>query len=256
MKKIRLGTIHADYLTLAETLHAIENLVEAGQGGFVVTPNVDHVVMAETNADLRAVYEHAALSLADGMPLKWMSSLLGDPLPEKVSGSDLVKPLLQHAAKKEMRVYFMGSAPGVAQQAADKLHEEIDHLQIVGIDSPPFGFDKSPDQEKEIMERMIGTKPDLVLLALGCPKQELLAYRWYQRAAPAVFLCIGASLDFIAGKVKRAPRWMSTVGLEWVYRLSQDPKNLAKRYLMRDLAIFPIFGRMLATSKDERVFFG
>ncbi|MCP4605963.1 MAG: WecB/TagA/CpsF family glycosyltransferase [Proteobacteria bacterium] len=255
MKKTILGTIHADHLTLNEAIDAIEELVSAGRGGFVVTPNIDHVVLAERNSSLQDAYAHAALSLVDGMLLKWMSNILGHSLPEKVSGSDLVKPLLRRAASKQMRVYFLGGEPGVGEKAAERLQKEMGALNIVGIDSPPFGFEKTPVLEQETMTKVIEAKPELALFALGCPKQELLMYRWYERLAPCVLLGIGASLDFIAGHVQRSPEWLSNIGLEWAYRLSQDPKRLAKRYLVRDLAILPIILRMLRTSKHERVFY-
>jgi N-acetylglucosaminyldiphosphoundecaprenol N-acetyl-beta-D-mannosaminyltransferase len=255
LKKIRLGRIHADYVSLEEAIDAIEGLVVNGRGGYVVTPNVDHVVQAEGSAVLREVYAHAALSLVDGMPLKWMSHLLGDPLPEKVSGSDLVHPLLVRAAEKELTVYFLGSAPGVGQKAAEILKEELPKLKIVGIASPPFGFEKNPTEEAEIMEAVSAVNPDIVLVALGCPKQELLMYRWYERLAPAVLLGIGASLDFIAGHVQRSPGWVSKLGLEWIHRILQDPKRMAKRYLGRDMAIVPVFLKMLMRPKADRVFY-
>lgn len=244
-KKIRLGKIHADCLTFNEALNAIELLIEAGEGGFVVTPNVDHVVLAEHDERLRDAYADAALSLADGMPLIWMSRILGSPLPEKISGSDLVVPLIRRAATLKKSVYFLGSAPGVGEEAGRRLRQDIESLNIVGIDSPPFGFDQDETEEQRTMQKVVDAKPDVVLFALGCPKQELLMHKWHKKLAPSILLGIGASLDFLAGHVKRSPKWMSKMGLEWVYRLSQDPQRLAKRYLGRDLAILPIFLRML-----------
>lgn len=255
MKKFRIGRIHADYITLPEVLDSIEKLMVSQNGGFVVTPNVDHVVQAEKNELLYEAYRHAALSLADGMPIIWMSAILGHPLPEKISGSDLVRPLLVRAAALQMRVYFLGSASGVARKAKDILCAQIPGLNIVGIDSPPIGFDEQSDLEQKIMEKIIAAKANLVLVALGCPKQELLMYRWYERLAPAVMLGIGASLDFIAGHIRRSPRWMSSAGMEWVFRIFQDPKRLTKRYLIDDAAILPVFYRMLKTPKSERIFF-
>ena len=255
MKKFRFGTIHADFLTQKEALDIIESLATAGKGGMVVTPNVDHVVQAESNPALRNVYEHAALSLVDGMPLKWMSALLGHPLPEKISGSDLVRPLLKRAAEKRLKVYFLGSAPGVGQKAADILRKEMPSLKIVGIESPPVGFERDETTERNIMDKVIAAKPDFVLVALGCPKQELLMARWYKQLSPAVLLGIGASLDFIAGRIQRSPAWMSRMGAEWLYRLAKDPKRLVKRYLVHDIAIVPIFLKMCRTAKADRVFF-
>jgi N-acetylglucosaminyldiphosphoundecaprenol N-acetyl-beta-D-mannosaminyltransferase len=253
MKKILFGSIHADYITMGNAILRIIKLAEDKAGGFIVTPNVDHIVMSETDEALRSAYANAALSLADGKPLIWMSKLAGFPLPEKISGSDLVRPLLKQAAGKGLRVYFLGSAPGVGICAARILSSEIPNLVIAGIDAPPLGFETNPDMEMEILGKMLSANPDIVLLALGTPKQEILMHRWQKQGIPQVMLGIGASLDFIAGKVKRSPRWMSEIGLEWLYRLSKDPKRLAKRYLIRDIRIIPIFYRMMKTPKTELV---
>ena len=253
VKRIIFGKIYADYLTMDGTINAIEALVKEKNGGFIVTPNVDHIVMAEKNELFRSAYNNAALSLADGKPLIWMSRLAGVPLPEKISGSDLIFPLLQRAAERAYRVYFLGAAPGVGDKAAKILSEEIPNLNIVGTDAPPMGFDTDLEQEKKVLEKLLAAKPDIVLFALGAPKQEILMYRWYRRGINSVMLGIGAGLDFIAGNAKRAPKWMSDMGFEWLYRLSREPRRLSKRYLIRDIGIISIFFRMMRTPKQERV---
>ncbi|MBB6479246.1 WecB/TagA/CpsF family glycosyltransferase [Spirochaeta isovalerica] len=253
MKKILLGKIHADFVSMNEAIEIIINRAKTKQGGYVVTPNVDHIVIAEKNKSLVEAYANAFLSLADGKPIIWMSHIAGYPLLEKVSGSDLIKPLLQRAAEESLRVYFLGSAPGVGKTAAEILCNEILHLKVVGVDSPPMGFNSDPELEKIAREKMLKSTPDLVLFALGAPKQELLMYRWQKNDETIVMIGIGAGLDFISGKVKRAPSWMSHSGLEWLYRLSRDPRRLARRYLVRDIGIFPIFFRMLRTPKSQRV---
>jgi len=254
MQKIKLGTIHADYLTMAQAVESIVSRAERKEGGYVVTPNVDHVVLAEKDGGIRAAYAEATLSLVDGMPLVWASRLAGYPLPEKISGSDLVRPLLARAAEKGLRIYLLGAAPGVGARAAERLKEEIPGLNVVGVDSPGLGFESDPVAEAETRRRMAAADPDIVLVALGCPKQELLMRRWRSAGARAVMLGIGASLDFIAGEVRRAPAWMSATGLEWLYRLAQDPRRLARRYLVQDAAILGVIIRMLRTPKPERVF--
>ncbi len=243
-------------MTFPQALDAIDQMVAAGSGGYVVTPNVDHVVLAETRSDLQRAYEDASLSLVDGMPLVWLSRALGHALPGKVSGSDLMVPLLQRAADKHWRVFFSGGEPGVGEEAAQCLRQSMPGLQVVGTDSPPYGFDKDPLMERRALSAIRDAEPQLVLLALGCPKQELLMHRWYQELSPAVLLGIGASLDFVAGHVRRAPAWMSQVGLEWVYRMTQDPRRLAYRYLVRDRAFVPIAVRMFRTPKADRAYSG
>jgi N-acetylglucosaminyldiphosphoundecaprenol N-acetyl-beta-D-mannosaminyltransferase len=221
--------------------------VAAGEGGAVFTPNVDHVVLAHENPRLREAYARSSLSLADGMPLLWTARALGTPLPEKVSGSDFVGPLLERAAARGWRVYFLGGGPGVAALARDRTLERLPGLQIVGIDAPRIDVDESPEQREPVVARVRAAKADLVLVGLGAPKQELWIDQVRSALEPAVLLGVGASLDFLAGTIPRAPRWMSRSGLEWLYRLGREPGRLWRRYLVRDpkflLVMAPAVGR-------------
>lgn len=223
-----MGEIPVDAVTFPQALEAIERLI--GRGGYVFTPNVDHVVTAEEDADFRAAYSAASLCLADGMPLVWASRLLGRPLPEKVSGSDLILPLMERAAAKGWRVYLLGGAPGAAEKAAQVFRAM--GVQIAGVDAPMLRDPRSAEERAPICEKIRRAVPDLILVAFGAPKQELFIH--CARLAPAVSFGIGASLDFIAGKARRAPRWMSERGLEWLYRLLSEPRRLWRRYLLRD----------------------
>jgi N-acetylglucosaminyldiphosphoundecaprenol N-acetyl-beta-D-mannosaminyltransferase len=223
-----------DVLSFEGALDAIDQLVRAGQGGTVFTPNVDHVVMAEHDARFRAAYQAASLSLVDGTPVLWASRLLGTPLPVKVSGSDLVLPLMERAAERGYRVYFLGGAPGVAELARDKLQAALPGIQIVGMDASRVDVSGGMTEADEVVERISAARPDIVLVALGAPKQEIWSNERRQLLKPAVLIGVGASLDFVAGVHKRAPRWMSSAGVEWLYRLGQEPRRLAGRYLLRD----------------------
>ncbi len=238
--RFKVGKVHADCVTFAGAIDAIADLVRAGAGGYVVTPNVDHVVLAERSPALSSAYAGASLSLADGVPLVWLSRLLRPSLPEKVSGSDLAVPLLRRAAREGWRVYFLGGEPGVGRAAAARLTKDIPNLEIVGIDAPGLGFDQDPTRERVSFELMREAKADLVLMALGCPKQEILMQRWHTALAAGVMLGVGATLNFLAGRVRRAPPWVSRWGMEWLFRLMQDPRRMARRYLVRDLAFVPI----------------
>jgi N-acetylglucosaminyldiphosphoundecaprenol N-acetyl-beta-D-mannosaminyltransferase len=246
-RRLRIGHIWIDVLTAREALREIERLVDRRQGGGVFTPNVDHIVKAESNEAFRKAYDHVSLSLADGMPLVWVAPLLGCPLPERVAGSDMVMPLLELAAKRRWRVYLLGGAPGVAESVARMLSSDMG-ITVAGWDDSRINADGSDPGDASIA-RVRAANADLVFVALGPPKQEL----WIQRAAdairPAVALGVGASLDFIAGKYKRAPAWMGRMGLEWAYRLLQEPRRLWRRYLVEG----PRFiGIVLATRKSPR----
>lgn len=252
MKRVLLGRIFADAVDSAEAVERIAALVASGRGGYVVTPNVDHVVLAETDQRLQQAYSCASLSLVDGMPLCWMASLLGHPVPEKVSGSDLIRPLCARAARERWRVYFFGAAPGVAEVASERLMREFGGLRVVGVDAPARGFNLAADMRAQALRKLRSADPNLVFVALGCPKQEIMMYEWREAMAPAVAVGIGAGLDFLAGIVRRAPPWVSRMGLEWAFRLVQEPGRLARRYLVRDLAIAGVFMRMLSLPRARR----
>jgi N-acetylglucosaminyldiphosphoundecaprenol N-acetyl-beta-D-mannosaminyltransferase len=235
-RRMNIGRVPVDSVTFAQAIDAIDALVARGQGGTVFTPNVDHVVQAEENARFRDAYEASALSLVDGMPVLWASRLMGSPLPEKVSGSDLVVPLLERAAARGWRVFFLGGLPGSAEGARDLLVERIPGLHVVGVASPRIEVDgaSATATHGAIVEVLREARPDLVLVALGAPKQELFSHAIAERVRPAVLVGVGGTLDFISGKVRRAPSWMSSSGLEWLYRLGQEPRRMWRRYLVRD----------------------
>jgi N-acetylglucosaminyldiphosphoundecaprenol N-acetyl-beta-D-mannosaminyltransferase len=248
--RIRVGEIWIDRLGFAEAIEAIDALVTSGVGGAVFTPNVDHVVTAERDLAFRAAYAEAALSLADGMPLLWAARWLGTPLPEKVSGSDLVWPLMERAARRRWRVYLLGGASGVAEAARERLERELGVI-IAGTDAPHLSLEGRPEEDA-VLERVRSARPDLVLVALGAPKQERWIHRALPRLRPAVALGIGASLDFVTGRVRRCPPWMSRAGLEWLYRLSREPTRLAHRYLVKDARFPAIVLRTARLSLEER----
>lgn len=233
-RRFVLGGIGIDRVTMAGALDAIERLVDAGRGGMVFTPNVDHVVIADRDPAFRAAYRDADVALPDGMPLLWAARLLGEPLPEKVSGSDLVLPLAARAAARGWRVYLLGGAPGVAAEAAARLRSRFPGIGIAGTDAPRIEPGTGPDETAAALARVREAGPQLLLVALGAPKQEVWIHRHLEQLRPAVAVGVGASLDFVAGRRRRAPRWISRAGLEWLWRLSLEPRRLWRRYLLED----------------------
>lgn len=238
-QRVRLGALELDALNQAEAIEAIVRLVRDGRGGTVFTPNVDHVVQAEHNAAFREAYRRTSLSLVDGTPLLWAARVLGTPLPEKLSGSDLFEPLLRRAARDGMRVVLLGGGPGVAELAAKKLLESLPGLKIVDTLAPRLGLVET-EEERACVLRMQASRADLIFVCLGAPKQELFSDRNRELLAPAVLVGFGAAVDFAAGVVPRAPAWLSRAGLEWAFRLAREPRRLAARYLLRDPAFLKI----------------
>jgi N-acetylglucosaminyldiphosphoundecaprenol N-acetyl-beta-D-mannosaminyltransferase len=229
-----------DPVDMAGAVERIYSWIETGaRGRFVVTPNVDHTVLLQRDGRFRAAYANASLVLADGMPIVTAARLLGQPLPERVSGSDLAPALFEAAAERGgLRVYLLGAAPGVAAEAARRITARWPAVKIAGTFSPPPGFEYEPRLGDEILERLAAARPDVVVVGLGAPKQEIWVNEHHDRIDAPATLCVGATIDFLAGHRKRAPQWMRRAGLEWLYRLAGEPRRLLARYA-RDAWVFP-----------------
>lgn len=199
---------------------------------YAVTPNAHHIVEINKNRELRRIYEGADLVLPDGVSLLWASRLLGTPLRERVAGSDLFPRLCAAAAEYGYRVFLLGGEPGVASKAAEQLKRRHPGLRIVGFYSPQFGFESCPEENERIVRMTRESRPDILFVALGFPKQELWIYRYARACRVSIAIGVGAAFDFAAGTRRRAPRWMQRVGLEWLFRLLQEPRRLWYRYLV------------------------
>lgn len=231
--RLRGATIHA--VTEAQTVAHVLEALAAGHGGWVITPNLDHLRRLRQDARFREYYQQADLVVADGMPLVWASRLQGTPLPERVSGSNLVVSLSAAAAWKGYSLYLLGGVPGAAAQAAQVLQARFPGLRVVGLDCPPPGFEANPAAVRRLTERVLKAAPNIVYVALGSPKQEWLIEQLRGPCPNAWFLGVGISFSFLAGQVRRAPLWMQRAGLEWLHRLAQEPGRLLRRYLVEGL---------------------
>jgi N-acetylglucosaminyldiphosphoundecaprenol N-acetyl-beta-D-mannosaminyltransferase len=215
--------------TLAQTVDGVERLVEAGRPIYFLTINLHSAMLATENTAFRAAIDSAAFVVADGMPLVWASWLRPVRLPERVTGADLFPALCERAALKGYRVFFLGGPPGVGAAAAAAFQARFPGLHVSGVESPPYG-QTTPEEEEALLQRIRLARPHLLFAAFSQPKGEI----WLLRNSPAlegtVCVQIGASLDFAAGRISRAPRWMQRAGLEWVFRLSREPRRLIGRY--------------------------
>lgn len=216
-------------LTFQQTLDRVEELIKAGRPSYFITANLQYAMLTAQDRRLDAVNRGAALILADGMPLVWASRWRPARLPERVAGSDLVPALCERAARQGYRVFLLGGTPEVAAEAAGKLCERFPGLQIAGVESPPFR-ELSAEEEAQVVAHVRAARPDLLFVAFGQPKGELWLAEHCQALGVPACAQIGATLDFLAGRVHRAPRWVQRVGMEWAYRLYQEPTRLALRY--------------------------
>jgi len=229
-------------------LHVISSIRD-GRGGWIVTPNVDHLRIMSQRPDVLAMLSEATLRVADGMPLMWASRLQGTPLPERVTGAGLTLSLTTAAAKAGASIFLLGGDPGDAERAAAVFKRLNLDLKIAGVICPPLGFENDPLQMTEIGNALHSAKPDLVYSCFGFPKQEFVIQAVRHRLPSAWFLGLGGSLSMVSGRTRRAPRWMQSIGMEWLWRLGLEPRRLFHRYIINDL---PFAVRLLATALVER----
>lgn len=240
MSRVKFLNIEIDNLTMNESIDYIDKLIKRKKPSYVVTPNVDHIVKLEKDDEFVKVYKNADLILTDGMPLIWISKFLKTPIKEKVSGSDLFPRICELASENGYSIFLLGAAEGVALKAAENLKKKYKNLNIVGTLSPTYGFEKDDNEIKKIIEEINLAKPDILAVGLGAPKQEKFLYKYRNDLNVPISLAIGASIDFEAGNIERAPLWMQKCGLEWFYRFTQEPKRMFKRYFIDDIKILKI----------------
>ncbi|PAD35121.1 acetyl-mannosamine transferase [Terribacillus saccharophilus] len=219
--------------------------------GFVVTPNVDHLVNIRKDEEFRKIYKEANLKFVDGMPILFLSKFFKKPFKEKVSGSDLTPRIMELAYQKEYKVFIFGSKEGVAELAAKKCKEIYGQEIHIDVLSPEFGFEKNLELIESYKEIIKISSPDILLVSLGSPKGEYFIASIQDLNIP-ISLQVGASIDFIAGTVKRAPVWMQRFGLEWFYRFIKEPKRMFKRYFVNDMKFINIVAYELFSKKDRR----
>lgn len=240
MKKQPLLNTYVNNLNMDETISKIDEMITLKKKSYVVAINVDVVMKIESDEYLKTITDNADLVLVDGKPLVWISKWHKHPVKAKISGSDLVPRLCEVAKEKKYSIFIIGGKDGVANNAKIKLEETLSGINIVGTYSPPFGFEKDVSELAKMNEMISSVKPDLLIACFGCPKQEKWIYENYNKYDAIVSVCAGATVDFLAGNVNRAPKWMSDFGLEWFYRFTQEPKRMFKRYFIDDMKIIKL----------------
>ncbi|MFI5935609.1 WecB/TagA/CpsF family glycosyltransferase [Actinoplanes sp. NPDC051494] len=238
--RVRLDGTGFDPITEDEVVAVVREAVATGRGGRIVTPNIDIMRQARTDRRVRAYLADADLIVADGMPLVWASRLgAGVPLPERVAGSSLIWSLSRGLGLDGRSIFVMGGNPGPhrdgASRAADRLAAHCPGLRIAGTICPEHGFERDEETYADVCAKVADAEPDLVFVGLGFPKQEIVIDRLRERMPHTWFIGCGAAVNFVAGDVDRAPRWMQRTGLEWAHRLGTEPRRLAGRYLKHDL---------------------
>lgn len=231
-------------LDTTEAIAAIRDMIRSRRAHQIVTANVDFLVQAHRDAELRRILLDADLVLCDGAPVRWASRWLGNPLPARVAGADLVPALFTSPVGRGLRVFLLGAGPGVAAEAATQIGVRWPEVRVVGTFCPAFGSLLEMNHD-EIIREVRTARPDVLLVAFGCPKQEKWIAMHLRALGVPVVIGVGATIDFLAGRVRRAPEWMQRHGLEWLYRLAQEPARLHRRYRTNIREFFPAILRQM-----------
>ena len=232
---VSVGPFSVMAISEADVATRVRAAWRRGAGGSIATVNVDILRATTRDSALATLVSDSDIVVADGMPVAWAASVSGHPLPERVTGASLVWTLAEAAAESNRSIYIIGGDPGIPEAAGAALADRFPGLRVAGTDSPPFGFEKDEKQLAGVIRRAKLARPDLVLVGLGFPKQENLIARLRKVLPNAWMLGCGAGIPFAAGQFKRAPEMLQKTGTEWLFRLVQEPRRLARRYLVHDL---------------------
>lgn len=216
----------------------------------IVTPNVNHVALLDKNRSFREAYGEASLILADGRYIGLFSRWLGRGSLPMVNGSDLVPEIFKHCARRDStEIFLLGAGPGVASEAARKIERKYQAVHVTGTYSPPLGFENTPVECARITEMINSLKPDVLVVGISPPRQEIWLAQNIATLDVSVAICAGATIDFLAMQKRRAPRWIQRARLEWFYRLLTDPTRLLPRYVGDALSLIPILWREWRSGK-------
>jgi N-acetylglucosaminyldiphosphoundecaprenol N-acetyl-beta-D-mannosaminyltransferase len=232
LRQVQIGDLWVHDVLPSEVVSLVEDMVEDRRGGYICTPNVDHVVQAHRNPGFREAVAGATLRVPDGMWIVFGSRLAGRPLRGTVTGRLLPEAIGQRLAGRNRSIALFGAAPGVAERAADHLRRQ--GIAVADAFAPPLGFALDSDADREALRRLAATDAAVIFVGLGAPKQELWMGRHMRDLPGRVLVGVGSAIDVLAGEVPEAPRWMTRIGAEWLFRLAHEPRRLARRYLVDD----------------------
>ena len=234
--------LNSNILSLTQT-----DLLNQLQRGVLITPNLDHLVKLQHDREFYKVYRQAEWVVCDSKILYLLSKLLKHPLPEAIPGSSFFTAFYMfHKDDPDCRIFLLGAKEGIAQKAMERINEKVGRKIVVGAHSPSFGFEKDEKECKELVDIVNRSGANVLLVGVGAPKQEKWIMK-YRNQMPDVdlFMALGATIDFEAGTLKRAPRLWQKLGMEWLYRCLKEPRRLFKRYFVDDMQFFYYFAQQL-----------
>lgn len=228
--RVNILGIHVSAISADDVLHRIEEWIESGARTHVCVCDMNSLLAAREDSALRDFYNSSGLTLPDGMPLVWAGRAAGFQDIERVCGPDLFPAVLSQSVSRGWRHYLLGGAEGVADRLAQRCRQDFPGVKIVGTESPPFR-DLTEGEKRKLVDRINASQADILWVGLGAPKQERWMAEYRRNIDPAVLIGVGAAFNFQVGDIRRAPKWMQGRGLEWAFRLQQEPKRLWRRYL-------------------------
>lgn len=240
MKSVNFLNINIQSITKSDLL---SNLTK----GVLITPNVDHLVKLQKDEDFYRVYQQAEWVVCDSKILYLMSKLLKEPLPEAIPGSSFFTAYyMYHKDDLNCKIFLLGAAEGIAEKARQNINKKVEREIVVGAHSPSYGFEKDEKECEELVKIVNESGANVLLVGVGAPKQEKWIMKYRDRMPNVdVFMALGATIDFEAGTLKRAPEIWQKCGMEWLYRALKEPKRLFKRYFVNDMQFFYYFGKQL-----------
>lgn len=233
--RARILDLELDRVTVGAVMERIKGFIQQDTPHQIVTVNLQFVSVARKNREFAQLINQSDLVVADGMPLVWMSRLLPAPIPERITGQDLFSQCAALAAEKGYGVFLLGGAPGAAREAAAKLTTVYPGLRVTGTEHGRFPQRGPAENQEALVQALREFKPRFLFVGLGCPKQDFWIRDNMQHLGVPVCVGVGGTFDVFAGRLKRSPAWMQRCGVEWAFRLQQEPRRLWKRYLMQDL---------------------
>ena len=239
LQNISILGVRIDVVDIAAALEVIQEFIQDGEPHMVVTADSSGIVLAQRDLELKKIINAADLVTPDSIGILWAAKRFGTPLLERVSGADLVMHLCERAARSGHRVFLLGAAPGVVDAAAETLKQRYPGLKIVGTHHGYF----EPEESESIAQMVRDVTPDILFVAMGIPLQEKWIFRHLQEMQVPVSMGVGGTFDVIAGRVKRAPKWMQRKGLEWVYRLASNPRKIGKCSSLPVFVLKVLFGK-------------
>ena len=236
MNKVAMLNVDIQSLTQQELLKRLDK-------GVLITPNVDHLVKLQKDKDFYDVYQKAEWVVCDSKILYLMSKLLKEPLPEAIPGSSFFTAYyMYHKNDRNCKIFLLGAAEGIAEKAMKNINEKVGRRIVVGAHSPSYGFEKNEQECEELVRIVNESGANVLLVGVGAPKQEKWIMKYRDRMSGVdVFMALGATIDFEAGTLKRAPKVWQKCGMEWLYRVIKEPKRLFKRYFVDDMQFFYYF---------------